>query len=83
MFTPHHHALLSRLTDIAIVAAFLALSVVAYGAFFIGAGRIMTPGVTREFAEFYSPGSNPWTGVVVDPVPPQQRFASTSPARCP
>jgi hypothetical protein len=64
-------ALLGRLTDVAVLAAFLALAAFAYGAFFIGAGRMMASPVP-EFANFYQPGQNPWTNAA--PPPPQERL---------
>lgn len=64
-------ALVGRVTDVAVLAAFLAVVALAYGAFFIGAGRMMASPVP-EFADFYQPGQNPWAKAVVEPQPPER-----------
>lgn len=74
-------ATLSHLADVAMLAAFLGLSVFAYGAFFIGAGRVMTAPAPSQFADFYQPGQNPWSGAVTVPMAPQERFVSAAPAQ--
>lgn len=81
MLDPRWRARLGRMADVAMVAAFLALTVFAYGALFVGAGKFVTVSAPSEFADFYQPGQNPWSGVVVEPAPPREQFASTAPAR--
>lgn len=74
-------AALGRATEVALVAAFLALSAFAYGAFFIQAGEVMTTSVPTEFSDFYRSGQNPWSGAIIEPTPPQDRLAGRAPAR--
>lgn len=81
MLDPCRRAMLRRLADAAMLAAFLALSVFAYGALLIGAGRSILAPAPAQFADFYQPGQNPWSGAIIEPVPPQERFASAAPAR--
>ncbi len=79
MRDPQFRATLRRLADMALLAAFLALAAVCYGAFFLGAGRMMISPVP-EFSDFYQTGQNPWAGAIAEPGP-QQRFAATMLAR--
>jgi hypothetical protein len=81
MLDPCRRTTLGRLADVALLATFLILSIFAYGALFIGAGRAITAPAPSEFADFYQPGQNPWSGAIAEPVAPQERFASTTPAK--
>ncbi len=66
---------LNRLLDIALVAAFLATTAVAYGAFFVTAGGMIGSPGAQQFSDFYLPDRNPWAGTVTEPATGGQRFA--------
>jgi hypothetical protein len=74
-------ATLRHVTEVALVVAFLTLSMVAYGAFFVEAGDVMSTSVPAQFSGFYRPGENPWTGPIVAPATPEERLAGQAPAR--
>jgi len=80
MLAPHHRAALKRAVDVAIVAAFLALSLVVYGVFLLDAANTLTSPAPAEFSDFYRPGQNPWTGAI-EPTTPEERLANTTPRR--
>lgn len=69
-------ARLRRVADAALLAAFLALTAVAYGAFFIGVRQFMTTPVP-EFSDFYQSGKNPWAAAITEPAAPL-RLANTA-----
>jgi len=63
-------------TDIAFVVAFLALSALAYAAFFSGVSKTIRGSSGLDFTDFYLPGQNPWTGAITEPADAQGRFVS-------
>jgi hypothetical protein len=68
-------AMLRRLGDAALLVAFLALTIFAYGVFFVGASRMLISPVP-QFSNFYQMGQNPWAGALTQPAS-QQQVAST------
>ncbi|MGO8918964.1 MAG: hypothetical protein ACLQJR_23940 [Stellaceae bacterium] len=80
MLDRHRRAMLGRLADVALVAAFLALSAFAYGELSVGASRVVAAPAPLRFSDFYWPGQNPWAGAVIEPAP-HERFVSATPAR--
>jgi len=74
-------ATLRQVTEVALVVAFLTLSLLAYGAFFVEAGDVMTTSVSTQLSGFYRPGENPWTSPLVAPTAPDERLARKAPAR--
>ncbi|HUH84887.1 MAG TPA: hypothetical protein VLX85_09760 [Stellaceae bacterium] len=76
-----HRAELGRVTEVVLVVAFLALSTVAYGTFFVEAGDVMTASVPADSTDFYRAGENPWTSAIVTPTPSQEQLAGRAPRR--
>jgi hypothetical protein len=74
-------ATLVQAMEVALVVAFLALSTLAYGAFFVEAGYVMTASVPTQFSSFYQPGQNPWSGPVIAPTAPEEQVARKAPTR--
>jgi hypothetical protein len=52
---------LRGLASLALLGAFLALTIVAYGVFLASGGRMMLSPVP-QFSDFYETGKNPWAG---------------------
>lgn len=74
----HRRTPLGRWADAAILAAFFALSIFAYDRLFVGISDLLSAPLGVEFADFYLPGHNPWTGTAATPAPTESRFASLS-----
>lgn len=79
MLDPFWRARLSLLAEVALVAAFLVLSVSAYGVMLLGARKVVTAPTPAEFTDFYQPGQNPWNSAIIEPS--QERFANAGAAR--
>jgi len=76
MLDASQRAVLRRIGDIAIVVAFLALTVLGYGVFFISVDQIISGSNGPAFADFYRPGRNPWNNAIIEPASTEERLAA-------